>query len=240
MGGAVFFVPVLSRVVLGTNTPATPMPLHILRADRRFRSTGLRHTCPLYIHTQSKAGSGEAPKPALNDLRQRAPYTRVAFQALITMSLWGGSRSNQSSKYRNAFSNGTVVRIGRKNRVQAALRCLPKRKAGRHGRRCAWRQDAGRAEGIGRVRPNRLQDAAGGRSQREGGSRGALRHGGDADALKEAPAVLVFWRGQRTADAVDEAIAGHVSKDNMPSLAGGSRSLMRGPIENQVGLYGCG
>lgn len=56
----------------------------------------------------------------------------------------------------------------------------------------------------------------------------------------EAPTVLVFWRGQRTADAVDEAIAGHVSKDNMPSLAGGFRSLMRGLIENQVGLYGCG
>ena len=58
-------------------------------------------------------------------------------------------------------------------------------------------------------------------------------------ARKEAPTVLVFWRGQRTADAFGEAIAGHVLKDSTPSLAGGSRSLMRGSIENQAGLYGC-
>ena len=59
-------------------------------------------------------------------------------------------------------------------------------------------------------------------------------------ARKEAPTVPVYWRGRSTADAVDEAIAGHALKDSMPSLAGGSHSSMRGPIENQAGLYGCG
>ena len=59
-------------------------------------------------------------------------------------------------------------------------------------------------------------------------------------ARMKAPTVPVYWRGRGTADAVDEAIAGHALKDITPSLAGGSCPLMRGPIENQAGLYGCG
>lgn len=54
---------------------------------------------------------------------------------------------------------------------------------------------------------------------------------------EEAPTVLVYWRGQGTADAFGEAIAGHVEKDTMPSLADGPCALMHGLFETQAGFY---
>ena len=40
------------------------------------------------------------------------------------------------------------------------------------------------------------------------------------NVYEEAPTVLVYWRGQGTADAVDEAIAGHVAKDSTVKKTG--------------------
>ena len=58
-------------------------------------------------------------------------------------------------------------------------------------------------------------------------------------ARTEAPTVLVFWRGQRTADAIGEAIAGHAAKDSTPSHSDGASYAGRGPLELQAGVHGC-
>ena len=56
----------------------------------------------------------------------------------------------------------------------------------------------------------------------------------------EAPTVLVYWRGRGTADAVGEAIAGHVEKDTTPSLGDDACPPMRGLPGVQAVTHGCG
>lgn len=56
---------------------------------------------------------------------------------------------------------------------------------------------------------------------------------------EKAPAVLVFWRGQRTADAIGGAIPGHVAKDSTPSLIDCGVPLACGLFENQADMYDC-